>query len=679
MKTRLYLTIFSFLFSANLEALDNPYIAMAKKNYAFYSEDLENNVYKNIYRHDFLWASRTITQMREAAHISGNKKWMLEALFFEAYHRYSRTLYLQIPDQNGHNPLAEGMIATLMPIIEQAEKIGAKDLQLRILFSIMQCYSKGIKNYEMGFHYGIELDKSLSVISVKDFPFKPVYYVEIARQYHSFREYEAARSFYEKALENPEIAQRMMVLETTWNDLGIIYRDYYNDLAASDSCFFHILEMNPFETNSVAVVESMPGQPSIHDENNMWAVIAKGNLGHNAYLRGDYEVAIPLLEYVVEKLAIGNADNFHYAAEKALILAGLSLEIIDPFRANYYLEMAYNYLVSSRNKAMIRDTEGDLNLWVQYYRLQSFYLRTLGDNESAFLYADSTRLARESLENDFNLMKLYRVEKKERQMELEMEKLRSSFYHRLFFYISAFLVVILTLLVLLVYFYWKMRRAYQDLVQKNKQWAGGDHLEKIADYKLVESTQDLDSTSETEITAPKTETITPVTEIAAPKTEIKTPEIEMASSGIERKISKIDEKIHGNREATTKYLKTNNGNEKREPTEKEVHFTARIHQMMVGQHVYRDSNLSLESLAQLLGVNRETVSRSINRTTGKNFSHFLNEYRIKEAVRLLSKARNLTINFDELSEQVGFNNRITFHRAFKQITGLPPNGFRKNS
>ncbi len=113
------------------------------------------------------------------------------------------------------------------------------------------------------------------------------------------------------------------------------------------------------------------------------------------------------------------------------------------------------------------------------------------------------------------------------------------------------------------------------------------------------------------------------------------------------------------------------------PTEKDAELTVRIHEVMTGRQLYRNSTLTLDTLARLLEVNRETVSRAINRSTGKNFTRFLNEYRIKEAIHLLSAEHRGKINFDELSEQVGFNNRTTFHRTFKQITGLPPNEFRK--
>ena len=125
--------------------------------------------------------------------------------------------------------------------------------------------------------------------------------------------------------------------------------------------------------------------------------------------------------------------------------------------------------------------------------------------------------------------------------------------------------------------------------------------------------------------------------------------------------------------------KGEDGNRQQGPTEKDVELAARIHKVMVEGQIYRDNSLSLDTFSQKLEVTRETVSRAINRTTGKNFTRFLNEYRVKEAVRILSTGRNHTVNFDELAEQVGFNSRVTFHRAFKQLTGLPPAEFKRNS
>jgi AraC-like DNA-binding protein len=603
--------LFSLLFSLScphLAAQENPFIVMAAKPYAEYSAELEKDAYLDIDLHDSPRATQTAAQMREAAHVSGNKKWLLEASLYEANHRYFRPIHLQKPNQQEMERLAEEMIATLLPIVEKAKKTGAKDIQFRALHSIMQRYMQ-TKNYEMGFHYCLELDKSLSAVSAEEFPLRPLYYVQITHHYISFREYETARLFLEKVLENPDMAYRQRVLESTWNDLGLIHRYHYQNFPASDSCFSRILELKPTDPERISPTADAEIRLSLQEEYELWAAIAKGNLGHNAFLQGQYEKAIPLLKHGMAKSVENNPYNYPYAAGKALVLANIFLEKKDPLRAKSYADTASGFLDRSRQKDKVAGAVRDIELWAQYFQVMNRYWRMRGDYAQALLYADSTLTARTLFEDDFNLRKLHRAEQRAKHEELQAEKLRSERYRRSTVFIAAFLSLLLILLGMLYHYYRKKKAAYHDLIQKNKHWADSNQLEK-------------------------------------------------------RPAKEIDG--------------TNNANDRQLPTEKEIDLTSRIHEMMTTLQLYRNSALTLDSLAHLLGVNRETVSRSINRATGKNFSRFLNEYRIKEAVRFLSSMRNRTVNFDEIAAQLGFNNRETFHRAFKQITGLPPNEFKKN-
>jgi putative ABC transport system permease protein len=62
----------------------------------------------------------------------------------------------------------------------------------------------------------------------------------------------------------------------------------------------------------------------------------------------------------------------------------------------------------------------------------------------------------------------------------------------------------------------------------------------------------------------------------------------------------------------------------------------------------------------------------------KNFATYVNEYRIKEAIRLLSENSNDTISYQNVAFDVGFNDQRNFNRVFKKMTGLTPSEFRNN-
>ena len=59
----------------------------------------------------------------------------------------------------------------------------------------------------------------------------------------------------------------------------------------------------------------------------------------------------------------------------------------------------------------------------------------------------------------------------------------------------------------------------------------------------------------------------------------------------------------------------------------------------------------------------------------KNFSLFINEYRIEEAKRILDSKSKLKI--EVIAEMCGFNSNSTFYSVFKKITNTTPAKYSK--
>lgn len=94
------------------------------------------------------------------------------------------------------------------------------------------------------------------------------------------------------------------------------------------------------------------------------------------------------------------------------------------------------------------------------------------------------------------------------------------------------------------------------------------------------------------------------------------------------------------------------------------------------RHVYRNPNLTRESFAMDVGVNRTYFSEIIKRKTGLSYTQFITEARVKEAARILSD-KNDASSLKEISSRLGFASMSTFFTSFKSITGVPPSAFRK--
>ncbi|PXV65913.1 helix-turn-helix protein [Dysgonomonas alginatilytica] len=113
------------------------------------------------------------------------------------------------------------------------------------------------------------------------------------------------------------------------------------------------------------------------------------------------------------------------------------------------------------------------------------------------------------------------------------------------------------------------------------------------------------------------------------------------------------------------------------PTKEEMQIMEQIKTFILADKNYKNPDLTMELLASKLHINRKYISSAINKVTGKNFNTYINEYRIQEAIRILSSPEHNIITIDGVAEMVGFNNRKSFYEYFKKITGLTPSHFRK--
>ena len=103
----------------------------------------------------------------------------------------------------------------------------------------------------------------------------------------------------------------------------------------------------------------------------------------------------------------------------------------------------------------------------------------------------------------------------------------------------------------------------------------------------------------------------------------------------------------------------------------------KIVEIVVLQKKYKDPNFSSKDLAKQLKTNTRYLSAVVNSRFGMNFSCLLNEYRIKDALRLLGDKKNKDKNVGEISAMVGFANRQSFYAAFYRIVGETPHGYRR--
>lgn len=100
-----------------------------------------------------------------------------------------------------------------------------------------------------------------------------------------------------------------------------------------------------------------------------------------------------------------------------------------------------------------------------------------------------------------------------------------------------------------------------------------------------------------------------------------------------------------------------------------------VETLMTSKHIYRDVDLNLDRLARKLGIPARQISTSINRTTGKNVSQYVNEHRIAEACTLLAETDKPVT---EIMFDVGFQTKSNFNREFRRVTEMSPLEWREH-
>lgn len=112
-------------------------------------------------------------------------------------------------------------------------------------------------------------------------------------------------------------------------------------------------------------------------------------------------------------------------------------------------------------------------------------------------------------------------------------------------------------------------------------------------------------------------------------------------------------------------------------TEKHEAIFNQLELLLQDKQLYKDEDLSLEKLAAASNINRHHISETLNVFAKKSFYQYINEYRIKEVVRLLDSNHKKNIRLLTVAYDCGFKTKASFNQYFKSLTGTTPSGYLK--
>lgn len=122
-------------------------------------------------------------------------------------------------------------------------------------------------------------------------------------------------------------------------------------------------------------------------------------------------------------------------------------------------------------------------------------------------------------------------------------------------------------------------------------------------------------------------------------------------------------------ESSKKYQKSS-----LKPEESQIYLN-RLLNYMEAEKPYRQSNITIQELAELLQIPKHHLSQVINNKLDKNFYDFINQYRVAEAQLLLVDPKFKHLTNLAIAEEAGFNSKATFNAVFKKQTGKTPSEY----
>lgn len=106
-------------------------------------------------------------------------------------------------------------------------------------------------------------------------------------------------------------------------------------------------------------------------------------------------------------------------------------------------------------------------------------------------------------------------------------------------------------------------------------------------------------------------------------------------------------------------------------------LATRLQTHMTAERAYRDETLTIAALAAQIGEQEYRLRRLINGQLGhRNFAAFLNGYRLAEVKAALTDPSQKDVPILTIALDAGFGSLGPFNRAFREVEGCTPSGYR---
>lgn len=106
-------------------------------------------------------------------------------------------------------------------------------------------------------------------------------------------------------------------------------------------------------------------------------------------------------------------------------------------------------------------------------------------------------------------------------------------------------------------------------------------------------------------------------------------------------------------------------------------YHASLEQYMSKEQPFLQANLTLRELAQKIDIHPNNLSELLNEKMGKNFSAYINHYRVETFKTIAKNPKNGHLSLLGLAYESGFNSKTAFNTFFKKEMGMTPKQYLK--
>lgn len=443
-------------------------------------------------------------------------------------------------------------------------------------------------------------------------------YNNIGNIHYSFNEYKVAKKYYKLAYDSGKAGVPLAVI---FNNLGMI-EFLHKDIDSALMFFRQSYRVK------LATKDSL-----FHDQLN--------NIGLVHYDSKRFDSA-----FVYYRAALNNAQEFRVedkVAKLLLNIASLHFETKNYDSAIYYLEKSNlvaekrNFLgVLSKNLlyfSMIEEAKGNASGALNYYKQYSAIKDSIFD-ASKYGNINDLQFRYDMVKVD-NQIKQLNLEQEMKERTIEMQRMLQLF-------MGLILLIVIVFLILIYKKNKTLDRAYVGLVNKNIEIVNSDRENQRLKLKYIEIIKEKDAI------------INKIKERTSDSFKVANLEGELTEGeDTKYKASRLKDASKGD-------------------------LMNAILEVMDDKKIFCDIDFSLDKLADIIGSNSTYVSQIINESFKKNFSAFLNDYRIRESRRMLSDIKYEKYSIESISTMVGFKSKSTFNARFKEIIGVTPSFYVKS-